>query len=124
MFEGIFSAENRSETIKLRRKRMMQTLRRSTWKPGLAVLAILVLCVAAVIFDKPADAKNGKSLGLSKLEPTLELLDDSNVDQYLAAGFIVQFLEDEAITGPASSMMISFLRTLTRFKFLKTFFSM
>lgn len=76
---------------------------RSYGKLGLVVLVIVALCVVTLISGQSANAKNGKDLGHGKLEASLEALDGSNIDPNAVAGFIIQFLDDEAIAGATTS---------------------
>ena len=77
----------------------MNTRKANKGKAGLAVLAILALCVATATFGQSSNANNGRALGQGKLEPALEVLEGLNIDPGATAAVIVQFLEDEGIAG-------------------------
>jgi len=52
----------------------MNTGKRINRKSGLAVLALLALCVATATFAQSSNSNQGQALGLGKLEPALEVI--------------------------------------------------
>src|SRR3990172_5287144 len=81
----------------------MNAPKRINWESGLAIVAVLALCIATDAFGQSPNSNHGQALGLGKLEPALEVLNISNTDPNAVAGVIVQFLEDEEIAGPWKS---------------------
>jgi len=73
------------------------TNRRWLRKIGIATLAVLFIGVC--LFSQSQNSNKGQKLGLGKLEPILESLSNSSIDQEVSTGVIVQFLDDEEIIG-------------------------